>query len=196
MGHKEALREVPREEGDALTSPLTYTLKTRTGAPSWKLRRRWYAKACRAGNPWVGRPHRKSLSKGRSTTVCCRKIIALCILVASGSLFARTAPAKQQERPWQTGNVARLERGSCGIFPRCLELSIATEDTVYVCKWTSGRKGLRYRNSRFRIIGPVQFAVKDRDLYIKGAKGKQYKTQLLEKVPIPDKSSSAPEITI
>ena len=127
--------------------------------------------------------------------MCNLKIIATFLFLAS--LFAGTASAKQQSRPWQTGNVARLERGSCGIiFPRCLELSIATQDYVYVCKWNGGRKGLRYKNAHFRIIGPVEFAIENGDLYIKGARGKQYKTQLLEKVPIPDRSSSATEVTI
>lgn len=123
--------------------------------------------------------------------VAYRKIITAMFLA---SFFVGTVSAKQQYRPWQTGKLETLEEGSCGFVPKCLELSIETADYLYVCKWKKVRTVRWHKDPYFRSIGPVEFAVENGTLYIRGAKGKEYKTELLEKIPIPDKSSYPPEL--
>jgi hypothetical protein len=125
-------------------------------------------------------------------TVCYRKIIAASIFLL---LFhAQAAPAKQENRPWQIGRLAELKEGSCGLLPRCLEVSIQTRDYLYVSTWSTGRTGRWRKYPSFRIVEPVEFAIQDGALYIKSVKGKEYKTRLIEKVPIPDRSSVSPEL--
>jgi hypothetical protein len=110
-------------------------------------------------------------------------------------LLAGTASAKQPDGQWQMGRLARLQQGSCGFFPKCLELSIETKEYLYVCKWNRGRTARWHREPYFRIISPVEFTIENGNLYIRGAKGKEYKTHLLEKIPIPDKSAYPPPLT-
>ena len=124
--------------------------------------------------------------------MCYRKIAAAFLFLALSQ--AGTASAKQQNRPWQSGRLAGLKEGQCGFFPKCLELSIETRDYLYVSKWSTGRTGRWRSYPSFRIIGPVQFAIENGDLYVKGNKGKEFKMHLIEKVPIPDRSSIPPEL--
>lgn len=123
--------------------------------------------------------------------MCYQKITAAVFVAA---LFAASVSAKQPYRPWQAGTLARLEQGSCGFFPKCLELSIETEQYLYVCRWSRGRTARWQKDLRFRMIGPVEFAIDNDNVYIKGVRGKEYKTRLLEKIPIPDKSAYRPEL--
>ena len=110
-------------------------------------------------------------------------------------LSAGTASAKQPDAQWQIGRLARLQQGSCGFFPKCLELSIETKEYLYVCKWNRSRTARWHREPYFRIISPVEFSIENDKLYIRGAKGKEYKTHLLERIPIPDRSANPPQLT-
>jgi hypothetical protein len=121
-----------------------------------------------------------------------RKILAAAILLALP--HAGTLSAKQQNRPWQAGRLAGLKEASCGFFPKCLEVSIRTKDYLYVSKWSTGRTGRWRKYPSFRILGPLEFAIENGALYIKSTKGKEYKTHLIEKVPIPDRSSISSEL--
>jgi hypothetical protein len=132
-------------------------------------------------------------SQKMAVTVSYRTIIAGVLFLTL--LQGAAASAKQENRPWQTGRLAELKVTACGFFPKCLEVGIRTRDTLYVSQWSTGRTGVLRKYPSFRIVGPVEFAIENNALYIRSAKGREYKTRLIEKVPIPDRSSIIPEET-
>jgi hypothetical protein len=97
------------------------------------------------------------------------------------SVLAGPAFAKQQNRPWQTGRLVDFKQTTCGLFARCLDLSIETTDYYYLCQWNRGRTGRWFKAPDFRSAASVEFSVKTHQLYLKAPNGKEYKTQLLAK---------------
>jgi len=112
------------------------------------------------------------------------------IMLLGGAAFA-----KQQDRPWQTGHLIDLKQTSCGLFSKCLDLSIETDDYYYLCQWSRERRGHWYRVPDLRSAATVEFSIKTHTLYLKTADGKQYRFELLDKQLKPFRIIAPPQPT-